>query len=245
MNFSKLFLITLFFAVYACGPTTMKQVATPPTLIGGKLSQPEVTKGLKEALLLGVDKAKEVVSQTNNLDRPANISLPAATKKVTKELAKVKGFEDIEAALLENIANNTRQLVTQTHPVFTRAIKQLNFPDAEKVLMGKGNAATNFFEQTSRKQLAKALHPIIQQTLDQSSLTEHWDAIASNYGKIPFAEKVTLDFSELMTEETMNAMFTIIAKEEVEIRTNKAARSSAILAKVFALQDDNSMAFKK
>ena len=245
MNFSKLFIITLFFAVYACGPATVKQATTPPALIGGKLTQQDVTKGLKEALLMGADRAKKELSETNHLEYPVGIDLPAATKKVTEALAKVKGFEDIETALLENIANNTRQLVTQTHPVITSAIKQLNFPNAEKVLMGNGNAATNFFEQTSRKQLAKVLQPIVQQTLDQSSLTEHWNAIVINYGKIPFAEEVPFDFSELMTEETMNAMFTIIAKEEVEIRTNTAARSSAILAKVFALQDDHSMALKK
>jgi len=245
MKLLKFFILTLFFATYACGPSTTKKVsntATNAALIGGKLTQQEVTNGLKEVLLLGADKAAKTLSQTNDLESPSKIKLPAAAQKITTELAQLKGFEDIEAALIENIAINTRLIAVNTHPIFTTAIQQLQFRNVEAILMGEGNAATTFFKKKAKKQLIKDLQPIIRQTLDDSSITEHWNAIIHNHKKIPFAEPPTVDFSDLIVEETMNVVLDIMGKEEVEIRTNKAARSSSILNKVFAIQDDNSMA---
>jgi Protein of unknown function (DUF4197) len=58
--------------------------------------------------------------------------------------------------------------------------------------------------------------------------------MVTKYNNLPVVfKKVNPDLTSYVTERATNALFNLIAKEEVNIRTNLAARTSDLLKKVF------------
>ena len=53
------------------------------------------------------------------------------------------------------------------------------------------------------------------------------------YNKIPFVKKVETDLTAYVTQKAIDGLFVMIAQEELNIRQNPTARTSALLAKVF------------
>lgn len=54
---------------------------------------------------------------------------------------------------------------------------------------------------------------------------------------MPFVTKVNPDLTDYVTQEALKGVYTMIAVEEKDIRNNVAARTTALLRNVFALQD--------
>ncbi|MDG2153801.1 MAG: DUF4197 family protein, partial [Crocinitomicaceae bacterium] len=61
----------------------------------------------------------------------------------------------------------------------------------------------------------------------------HWETLFTAYNKIPLVQKVNPDLVDYTTEKAINGLFIQIAKQELEIRKNPAARVSDLLKKVF------------
>ena len=57
------------------------------------------------------------------------------------------------------------------------------------------------------------------------------------YNTIPFVQKVNTDLTDYVTKQALSGVYKMIAVEEQKIRTDVSQRSTALLQKVFALQD--------
>ena len=64
-----------------------------------------------------------------------------------------------------------------------------------------------------------------------------WTNIITKYNTLPF-EDVNPDLTDYVTNKALDGVFTMIAVEEKEIRNNINERTSVLLKKVFALQDN-------
>lgn len=53
------------------------------------------------------------------------------------------------------------------------------------------------------------------------------------YNQIPFVRKVNPDLNGYVTQKALEGLFVMIAKEELNIRQKPAARTTALLEKVF------------
>ena len=58
------------------------------------------------------------------------------------------------------------------------------------------------------------------------------------YNQIPFIEKQNPKLDDYITNKALDGLFAMVAKEELNIRNNVSARSSDLLRKVFAEQDN-------
>ena len=240
----SLFLVVVsIFGMVACGPATLPRPTATPLLIDGKIEALKVSQGLKEALRIGAKKAKEDLSAPDSyLNSRYQIKLPKEIIDVTNRVEKIEDYKNVKEELIKKF-NTTAEITTkEAAAVFIKAINDLSFPDAEKILKGKHNAATTFLEQAKGQQLRQYIKPLIQKSLTQSRTTAAWEKVLIINGKIPFPEKVSIDISEFLTKETVKNTLAIIAQEEAIIRTDKTARSSSLLQKVFALQDVTSTA---
>jgi hypothetical protein len=81
--------------------------------------------------------------------------------------------------------------------------------------------------------LVEKFSPIIKVSLDKVGATAQWSKLFNAYNKIPFVEKVNPDLVEYATDKAIEGLFIQVAKQELEIRKNPAARTSALLKKVF------------
>jgi len=81
--------------------------------------------------------------------------------------------------------------------------------------------------------LISKFEPIVKISLDKVGATKNWNTIFSTYNKLPFVEKVNPDLVEYATGKAIDGLFIQIAKEELKIRQDPAARVTDLLKKVF------------
>jgi len=198
------------------------------------LSNSDISKGLKEALTIGVNKATQKLSAVDGFykDPLVKISMPPEAELVSTNLNKI-GLAYLVDSVVVSMNRAAENACVQVAPVFLGAIKQISFQEAVGILKGSDNAATEYLKTKSSDSLKILIEPIIENSLKQTKTVELWNTVFKAYNKLPFVQKVNPNLSQYVTEKTMQAVFSKIALEEKTIRTNSAAQTSSILKSVF------------
>ena len=206
--------------------------AVKPSSAG--LSQEEVGAGLKEALNKGIEKGVDQLSKPDGFfkDLSIKIPLPKETKKVEAKLRSIGQGKKVDETI-ESINRAAEDATTAAKDIFVKAIKEMSINDAMSILRGDENAATKFLDKSTRANLISKFEPIVKISLDKVGATKNWNTIFSTYNKLPFVEKVNPDLVEYATGKAIDGLFIQIAKEELKIRQDPAARVTDLLKKVF------------
>lgn len=200
----------------------------------------EIGQALKEALKNGIGKGADALAQRDGYFKSKyKILLPADVRKVTDKLQNVPGFSNLENELLEKMNRGAEDAAKEAKPIFVSAITGLTFSDATNILMGSDNAATQYLNKTTSKQLYDKFNPKIVASLDKIGAASLWKKAADAYNKIPLVTKVNNDLGDYVTNEALKGLFGKIEEEEKNIRRNKVFRTTDLLKKVFAKQDGN------
>ncbi len=232
----KIFLLLLCFQFASCDPAALQR--TLETLGAGELTTAEISSGLKQALEIGIGKGSDVLSQKDGYYKSAyKILLPPEARKVTDKLKSVPGFSNVENIILEKINRGAEDAAKKAKPIFVNAIKQMSFADAMDILMGEQNAATAYLNRTTYDPLYNEFNPVIVNSLDKFDARKYWKDAVNAYNKIPLVQKVNPELDDYVTKEALKGLFSMVEKEEKNIRTNIAARTTDLLKKVFAKQD--------
>ena len=198
------------------------------------LSQEEVGAGLKEALNKGIEKGVDQLSKPDGFfkDLAIKIPLPKETKKVEAKLRSIGQGKKVDETI-ESINRAAEDATTASKDIFVEAIKGMSINDAMSILRGDDNAATKFLDKSTRANLISKFEPIVKISLDKVGATKNWNTIFNTYNKLPFVEKVNPDLVEYATAKAIDGLFIQIAKEELKIRQDPAARVTDLLKKVF------------
>lgn len=203
------------------------------------LSNADVASGLKQALQLGVGESVNFLSAKDGFYKSAyKILLPAEARKVTDKLKAIPGFSNVESVLIEKINRGAEDAAKQAGPIFVSAIKGISFDDAMNILMGDRNAATSYLHTRTNTQLYSQFKPEIINSLDKFNALGYWADAVNTYNKIPFIDKVNPDLADYVTSSALTGLFDLVEKKEDGIRTDVTQRSSDLLKKVFAKQDN-------
>ena len=103
--------------------------------------------------------------------------------------------------------------------------------------MGDDRAATTYLEQKTNQELYNKFNPVIKNSFSKVGADQIWSNIITKYNNIPFTQNVNPDLTDYVTQQALDGVYTMIAIEEQEIRTNIASRTTDVLKRVFALQD--------
>ena len=205
-------------------------------LIGGEkgLTAEEAANGLKEALVQGTSKGVDVLSQVDGyLGNPEiKIPFPPEAQNVEKKLRGI-GLNKQVDEVVESLNRAAELAAVEAKDIFVDAIKGLTITDALNIVKGEQNAATEFLKRETTASLNGKFNPIIDNSLKQVNATKYWGDAMGAYNKIPFVKKVNPDLSAYVTEKAIEGLFVMIAKEELNIRQNPAARATELLKKVF------------
>ena len=206
--------------------------AVKPSSAG--LSQEEVGAGLKEALTKGIEKGVDQLSKPDGFfkDLSIKIPLPEEANKVETKLRSIGQGKKVDETI-ESINRAAEDATTAAKDIFVKAIKEMSINDAMSILRGDDNAATKFLDKSTRTNLISKFEPIVKISLDKVGATKNWNTIFSTYNKLPFVEKVNPDLVEYATGKAIDGLFIQIAKEELKIRQDPAARVTDLLKKVF------------
>lgn len=204
--------------------------------VGGNsgLSEDEVGRGLKEALTVGIDKGVSRLSKRDGYfkDPQIKIPMPAEAKTVESKLRQLGQGQRVDEAI-ESMNRAAEDAAVIAKDLFVDAIKAMTMQDAMSILQGNDDAATQYLSKNTRSDLTQKFKPHIKTSLDKVGATKHWETVFSTYNKIPFVQKVNTDLVGYTTDKAINGLFIQVAKEELEIRKNPAARVTDLLKKVF------------
>lgn len=230
-------LMTLFFL----GGCTAADIQRTMDILNStnELTTGEVASGLKEALNVGIGKGSDRLSATDGYFKSVyKILLPEEAREVTEKLKVIPGFDKVEDEILKRINRGAEDAAKKAKPIFVGAIKQMTFTDAMDILMGADNAATSYLNRTTYDKLYAEFNPVILESLNKFKAQEYWAEAVNKYNQIPFVNKVNPDLGDYVTQEALNGLFGMVEKEERNIRKNVSARTSDLLKKVFAKQDN-------
>lgn len=212
------------------------------TVLGesGALTNSEVISGLKQALEIGIGKGSDLLARQDGYYKSAyKILLPEEARKVTDRLQNVPGFSALEETVLEKINRGAEDAAAKAKPIFVDAIKSMTIGDAMGILKGDKDAATRYLERTTFDRLYNEFNPVIVASLDKFNARQYWADAVNTYNRIPLiGDPVDPDLDDYVTRRALDGLFAQVAKEELNIRDNISARTTDLLRKVFAAQDN-------
>lgn len=231
--------LLLFILVSSC--TTQQINQTLNTVLNGGLTTEDIGRGLKEALNIGVQKGANDLSKNGGYfnDMAYRILLPEEAQTITRKLSGIPGFTDLESVVVRKINQGAEQAAKEAGPIFLNAIKQMTIQDAMGILKGERNAATSYLERVTYDELYAKFSPIIVSSLDQFDARKVWSDATTAYNRIPFVNQVNTSLDDHVTKMALQGLFKKVAIEEGKIRTDINARTSDLLRRVFAEQDQH------
>ena len=231
----KIILFALVLQVTACGELQ----GILDTTGGSVLSNLQIADGLKEALQKGVSQRVTKLGEADGFmkNELVKIVLPAELQKVDQTLRNI-GLSSLADEGLKVLNRAAEDAVKTAIPIFKDAIVNMSFTDAKDILMGEQNAATLYLQNSTSTELRAKFSPIIQNSFQKVGADKVWENLITKYNRIPLVSKVNPDLTNYVTGEALKGVFTMVAVEELKIRTDIKSRTSNLLQRVFALQDN-------
>ncbi len=198
----------------------------------------EIAMGLREALDKGIDKQVTKLTKEDGFykNELVKILLPEELQKVDRTLRDV-GLGNLADEGIKVLNRAAEDAVSEATPIFINAVKEITFADAKNILLGSDDAATLYLKGTTQTALYDKFNPIIKNSFQRVGADQIWSNLITRYNNLPLTNNVNPDLTDYVTQEALSGVYTMIALEEKEIRTNVTSRTTAILRKVFALQD--------
>lgn len=202
------------------------------------MTNADIASGLREALDKGIDKQVTKLTLEDGFfkNEMVKIALPTELQKVDKALRNI-GLSSLADEGLKVLNRAAEDAVKEATPIFVNAVKNITFTDAKNILLGNDNAATEFLKTGTASALYAKFNPVIKKSFTKVGADNVWSNLITKYNAIPFVNKVNPDLTDYTTQQALKGVYTMIAVEEKEIRSKISSRSTALLQKVFALQD--------
>ncbi len=232
--------IIISLALASCTSAQISQTLGEVNKAIGTDQQPttaEVGEGLKEALVKGISKGSDLVSQLDGYFKNPEIKIPFPpdVKKVEDKLRQIGLGNEVDKFVL-SLNRGAEDAAKEAKPIFVNAIRQMTIQDAWSILKGQPDAATQFLKRTTTTQLKEKFKPIIQASLNKVNATKYYGDLINTYNKVPFVQKVNPNLDDYATDRAIEGLFIMIAKEEKNIRQDPLARTTELLKKVFGAQ---------
>ena len=232
----KILTLIIVLSFFSCAE--MQQVISqlPQTQTTGAI---DIAGGLKEALNNGITKQVSKLTATDGFykNEAVKILLPAELQKVDSGLRKV-GLSALADEGLKAINRAAEDAVKEATPIFVSAVKNMSFNDAKGILMGNESSATTYLQNSTTTALYAKFNPVVKNSFSKVGADKVWSNIITKYNSLPLVTKVNPDLNDYVTNQAMSGVFKMVAVEEKDIRTNLSARTSTLLQKVFAMQDN-------
>ena len=200
------------------------------------LTQQDASGGLKDALIQGTQVAvKQLGAPGGFSDNPdVRIELPGKLGKAARTM-KMMGMGAQVEQLEASMNKAAEAAVPEAQALLLDAVKKMTVTDAKSILSGPNDAATQYLNRTSREQIRARFLPIVKKATDQVGLAQQYNAFASQAATFGVIDAKSASVEGYVTEQALNGLFEVIAKQEASIRQNPAGAATSLAKKVFGL----------
>src|SRR5215471_4889010 len=222
-------LFLLIGLVFLASPASAQVDQLLKGITGSGVTDSKARAGLKEALEVATEKAVSLTGGPNGYfgDAAIKILMPAKLQTMQEGLRAVGYGPQIDEFVL-SMNRAAEQAAPAAKQIFTHAITTMSFDDAKKILTGSNTAATDYFKAKTTDQLTATFRPVIDK-----SMTRQYQALVGKFDTIPFAKTQSFDLDNYVTGKGLDGLFHVVGEQEKLIRTNPAARTTALPQQVF------------
>ena len=199
------------------------------------LIEDEMVAGLKEALDRGTQFAVDKLGQEGGFlnNSKVRIPMPDSLAWVEKSLRSI-GQDGLADEFIATMNHAAEQAAPEAAGIFGDAIRQMSVQDANDILAGPEDAATQYFRTNTGDALAQKMRPIVESATARTGVTSAYKNMTAQAGGITsLLPGGVTDLDGYVTDKTLDGLFLMIAKEEKRIRENPLGYSSDLLQKVF------------
>lgn len=198
------------------------------------LSQGDASGGLKDALTQGAQIAVKQLGVPGGFSNnpEVKIGLPGKLGKVADKL-KMFGMGDQVTQLETSMNKAAETAVTQAQPILVNAVKNMSVTDAKGILSGGQDSATQYLNKSSREQIRAKFLPIVKAATDKVGVAQQYNALAGKAAAFGAVDAKSANVENYVTEQALDGLFKMIAKQEETIRENPAAAATSLAKKVF------------
>jgi hypothetical protein len=202
-------------------------------------SEFEMVTGLKDALTQGLFSGFDAFANPNTGNPLLRFAFPGDAAKIEKTL-KDLGMTNLVNQVTSKFTNAMSQAVVAAKPIFLNSVKQMNFRDVTNILITDNtHAATEYFKTAMSPELMTAFRPIVDSTANLNGANKDWSTLAGIYNKIPLINKpLEPSLTDFIAARAIDGMFSMVAKEEENIRTKYEFRKTDMMKKVFGYAEE-------
>ena len=236
MNKTQFLLIAIFVYILSFGSQAQFLQDAMKIIDQGKggLTEKDAVDGIKEALVKGTGESVALVSKLDGYfsNPEIKIPFPENARAIESKLRAIGLGNKVDEVIL-TINRAAEDAAKSAQSIFVSAITGMNISDALQIVRGNNNAATQYLAKTTTPELKAKFNPVIKSSLEKVDATRLWAELITAYNQIPFVTRQNPDLTGYVTDKAISGLFTMIAKEELKIRQNPAARTTELLKKVF------------
>jgi hypothetical protein len=141
--------------------------------------------------------------------------------------------------MLDDLQTKMNRAAEQAAPkalnIFTTAASNMSITDAKSILTGPDDAATQYFKKTTSSSLTTSFRPVVNNALSSVGAVQAFNSVQSKASSLPMGGSSVSGFNltDFTVGKALDGLFYYMAVQEKEIRTDPAARTTALLKQVF------------
>lgn len=217
------------------GKSMLQQYASPSSSSAASgLPDSTIADGIKQALAKGTSTAVSQLGRSGGFwgNPQFQIPLPGPVAKLQTLLDRAGAGSQLDQ-LHESINRAAEKAVPVAADVFGQAVQKLTLNDVRGILNGPQDAATRYFERTTSGTLTQKFEPIVAGVTAKAGLAQQYDKVMSAAGPMASMLGGSVNLNDYVTQQALKGLFAEVADQEKLIRTDPAARTTALLKEVF------------
>lgn len=203
--------------------------------LGDLLSEADAANAVREALINGTQFGLNTLGQKGSFSRDVLLAavLPQEVTQVVNALDRL-GLAAEFNRFTNTLDNAAVDAVTRSGPVFIDGIRRMSIRDAIGIVKNGGTAATDYLRRTVGDSLRGAVRPVMRTALDEYNIAQSWEKLVAP-AKVLLGNRagLNLNLDNVLAVLITNEMFRKIEEQEINIRNNASARTTATLQRVF------------
>ena len=159
--------LTLSTAAFAQQQPAAESPQSPPPKKLSSVTHDQAAEALKQALVKGVESAIRELGHDGGFLTNLNVKIPMPKELQTIEkAARALKEEKLADEFVETMNHAAERAVPEAASVFSTAISKMTLADAESILTGAPDAATQYFRRATETNLFEKFLPIVKKATD-------------------------------------------------------------------------------
>ncbi|MDP1997120.1 MAG: DUF4197 domain-containing protein [Gallionella sp.] len=209
--------------------------ASPKTADLSMFSNRDQVGSLKQALTQGAETAVKNLAKENGYlgNDKVRIPLPESLQKVDGTLRQF-GMGKYADELVTSMNRAAEAAVPEAKNLLVGAVKKMTVADAQGILTGGDDAATQYFRKNTETALAGKFKPIINKAMLKVKVAEKYDQFAGKGVRFGLVDERDARLDDYITRKAMDGLFVMMAEQEKAIRANPLEATGSLAKKVFS-----------